>query len=76
MKATGANIDVVNETIRIAEEKVPYKAWPEPALFSVEEGTKVYSKELTVFAKGESKPNEVYYGMTKKNEVMFLQYTK
>ena len=56
LKAAGAIIDVVNGTIKIPEERVLYKAWPEPASFSVEEGTKVYSKELTVIAKGESKP--------------------
>ena len=40
LKDAGAVIDVVNGTIRMAEEKVPYKAWPEPALFTVEEGTR------------------------------------
>ena len=55
---------------------MPYKAWPEPALFSLEERTKVYSKDLTVITKGESNPIEVYHGMTKKNEVVFLQYTE
>ena len=76
LKAAGAIIDVVNGTIRIAEEKVPYKAWPEPALFLMEDGTKVYSKELAVIAKGTSKPIAVYHGTTGKNEVMFLQYTE
>ena len=56
LKAARASINVVNKTIKIAEEKVPYKAWPEPALLSVEEGTKAYSKELTVIAKRESNP--------------------
>ena len=56
LKAAGAIIDVVNGTIRIAEEKVPYKAWPEPALFVIEDGTKVYSKEFAVIEKGKSKP--------------------
>ena len=41
LKAAGPIIDVVNGTIKIAEEKVPYKAWPEPALFLVEDETKV-----------------------------------
>ena len=76
LKAAGVTTDVVNGTIRIAEEKVPYKAWLEPASFSVEEGTKVYSKELTLIAKRESKPIEVYQGMFKKNKVVFLQYTE
>ena len=66
VKNGGAIIDVVNGTINIAEEKVPYKAYPEPALFTVEDGTKVYSKELAVIAKEESKPIEVYHGMTVK----------
>ena len=68
--------DVVNGSVRIAEEKVPYKACPEPALFSVIEGTKAYSKQLTVIAKGESNPIEVYHIKTKKNEDMFLKYTE
>ena len=66
LKAARAIIDVIIVTIKIAKEKVPYKAWPEPALLSVEDGTKVYSKELAVLAKGESKPIEVYHGMTGK----------
>ena len=66
----------MNETIKMKVEKVPYKAWTEPALFSVEEGTKKYKKELTVIAKGELNPIAVYHGMTRKNEVMFLQYTE
>ena len=67
---------VVNGTIKIAEEKVPYKAWPEPALFSVEERTKVYSKELTVIAIGESNPIDLYHSTSGKNKVMFLHYTE
>ena len=66
LKAAGAIINVFNGTIKIAEEKVPYKAWPEPASFLMEDGTKVYSKELEVIAKGESKPIAVYHGMTEK----------
>ena len=76
LKAAGAIIAVINGTIKIAEEKVPYKARPEPALFSVEDGTKVYSKELAVIAKGESKTIAVYHGMTGKNKDLFLQYTE
>ena len=44
LKAAGAIINVVNGTIKIAEEKVPCKAWPEPALFLVEDGTKFIVK--------------------------------
>ena len=76
LKANGAIIDVVNGTIRIAEEKAPYKAWPELASFSVGEGTKVFSNELTVIAKGKSKPIELNHGLTRKIEVMFLPYTE
>ena len=45
LKAARAIIDAVNGAIKIAEEKVPYKAWPEPSLFLVEDETKVYSKK-------------------------------
>ena len=76
LKAAGAIIDVVNGTIRIAEEKVPYKAWPEPALFVMEDGTKVYSKEFAVIGKGKSKPITVCHKKIGKNEAMFLQYTE
>ena len=33
LKATGPIIDVVNGSIRIQGENVPYKAWPELASF-------------------------------------------
>ena len=58
LKAAGAIIDVVNGTIRIAEEKVPYKAWPEPASSTVGEARKIYCKELSVIPKGEPKGNQ------------------
>ena len=76
LKAAGATIDVVDGTIRIAEEKVPYTAWPEPALFVMEDGTKVYSKEFAIIEKGKSKPITVCHEKIRKNEAMFLQYTK
>ena len=44
LKAFGAVIDVVNRTIRIAEEKIPYKAWPEPASFYVNKEQKCIAK--------------------------------
>ena len=45
-------------------------------MFTVAEGTKVYCKELTVIAKGELKPIEVYHSVTKKNIYCFLSIVK
>ena len=61
LRAAEANIDVVNESIRIQGEQIPYKAWPEPASFLAEDGVKLYCKELAVIAKGEPKMVEVYH---------------
>ena len=76
LKATWAIIDVANGTIRVAKEKISYKAWLEPALFALKEATKTYCKELCVIPKGEQKLIEVYHGVLEKNKVVFLRYSK
>ena len=41
LKATKEINDVVNGSIRIQGEQIPYKAWPEPASFMSEDGVKL-----------------------------------
>ena len=55
LKAAEAIIDVVNGSIRIQGEQIPYKAWPEPASFLTEDGVKLYCKELVVIFKRRTK---------------------
>ena len=55
LKASEAIIDVVNGNIRIKGEQIPYKAWPEPVLFVLEDGVKLYCKDLVTVLKGEPK---------------------
>ena len=76
LKAAEAIIDVVNGSIRIQGEQIPYKAWPEPASFLTEDGVKLYFKELAVISKGEPKMIEVYHQQLDQGEVMYLQFNE
>ena len=55
LKAAEAIIDVVNGSIRVQGDQLPYKAWPEPASFLTEDGVKLFCKELAVIFKRKTK---------------------
>ena len=76
LKAAEAFIDVVNGSIRIQGEQIPYKAWPKPVSFLTEDRMKLYCKELAVISKGEPKMVAVYHQQLDKGEVMYLQFNE
>ena len=49
-----ASIQVSEGFLVVDTVKIPYKLWPEPAAFVVEEGVCVYCKKLTVIRPGRS----------------------
>ena len=49
-----ASIQVSEGSLVVDMVKIPYKFWPEPAAFVVEEGVRVYCDKLTVIRTGRS----------------------
>ena len=54
--------------------KIPYKSWPEPAAFVVEEGVRVYCNKLTVIRPGRSVGVPVRHSGETGGEVYFVKY--
>ena len=54
--------------------KIPYKSWPEPAAFVVEEGVRVYCDKLTVIRPGRSVGVPVRHSGVIGGEVYFFNY--
>ena len=69
MKATEGVVSIDSEVIK-------YKPYPEPALFIVEEGVRVYSCGLMVLSPGKNLGVLVCHNVVTGNEVYFLNTRK
>ena len=49
-----ASVQVTEDSLVVDTVKIPYKLWPEPAVFVVKEGICVYCDKLTVIRPGRS----------------------
>ena len=69
-----ASIQISEGSLVVDTVKIPYKSWPEPAAFVVEEGVRVYCDKLTVIRPGRSVGVPVcHYGVTG-GEVYCVKY--
>ena len=69
-----ASIQVSEGSLVVDTVKIPYKLWPEPAAFVVEEGVCVYCNKLTVIRPGRSVGVPVRHSGVTGGEVYFVKY--
>ena len=71
---TKASIQVSEGSLVVDTVKIPYKLWPEPAAFVVEEGVHIYCNKLTVIRPGRSVGVPVCHSGVTGGEVQFVKY--
>ena len=74
IKETNTMVKATEGLVSIDGEVIKYKPYPEPALFIVEEGVRVYSCELMVLSPGKNVGVPVRHNVVTGNEVYFVKY--
>ena len=74
IKETQRNMEATEGVVSMDGEVIKYKPYPEPALFIIEEGVRVYSRELMVLPPGKNVGVPVHHNIVTGNEVYFLKY--
>ena len=69
-----ASIQVSEGSLVVDTVKIPFKSWPEPAVFVVEEGVRIYCNKLTVIRPGRSVVVPVCHSGVTGGEVYFFKY--
>ena len=68
-----ASVQVAEDSLVVDTVKIPYRLWPEPAVFVVKEGICVYCNKLTVIRPGRSVSVLVRHLGVTGNEVYFFK---
>ena len=74
IKEANAIVKATEGVVSVDGETIKYKPYPEPALFIVEEGLRVYSCELMVLSPGKNVGVPVCHNVVTRNEVYFVKY--
>ena len=69
-----ASIQVSEGSLEVDTVKIPYKLWPEPAAFVVEEGVRVYCNKLTAIRPGRSVGVPVRHLRVTQGEFYYVKY--
>ena len=69
-----ASIQVSEGSLVVDTVKIPYKLWPEPAAFVVEEGVRIYCNKLTVIRAVRSVGVPVRHLGATEGEVYYVRY--
>ena len=69
-----ASIQVSEGSLVVDTNKIPYKLWPEPAAFVMEEGVCIYCNKLTVIRPGRSVGVPVRHSGVTGGEVYYVRY--
>ena len=71
IKETNTMVKANEGVVSMDGEVIKYKPYPEPALFIVEEGVRVYSRELMVLPPGKDVGVPVRHNVVTGNKVYF-----